>query len=182
MLIYQNKVPASYRTAFIAKVIQVSTNLNIDPNWLMAVIHFESAGTFSPSITNSLGYTGLIQFGQSAATDLKTTLSALRSMTAIQQLDYVERYYKMWYKRLKITSPNSYIDTYLITLFPAAVNKGLDFVIRASNISAAAFERANPAFDLNDNKEVTVGEIQQVMLKRLPLEWVKEFLKKKALA
>ena len=182
MLIYENKVPASYRTTFIAKVIQVSKNLGINPNWLMAIMHFESAGTFSPSITNSLGYTGLIQFGPGAATDLKTTLTALRNMTAVQQLDYVERYYKMWYKRLKIVAPNSYIDTYLITIFPAAVNKGLDFVIRASNISAAAFEKANPAFDLNNNKEVTVAEIQQVMLKRLPSEWIKDFLKKKALA
>lgn len=48
MLIYENKVPASYRTAFIAKVIQVSKNLGINPNWLMALIDFESAGSFSP--------------------------------------------------------------------------------------------------------------------------------------
>lgn len=182
MLIYENKVPASYRTAFIAKVIQVSKNLGINPNWLMALIDFESAGSFSPSKTNSLGYTGLIQFGPGAATDLKTTLTALRNMTAVQQLDYVERYYKMWYKRLKINAPNSYIDTYLITLFPIAVNKGLDFVISSNSISAESFERANPAFDLNNNKQVTVAEIQSVMLKRLPTEWIKDFLKKKAVA
>jgi len=29
---------------------------------------------------------------------------------------------------------------------------------------------------------VTVAEIQDVMLKRLPSEWIKDFLKKKALA
>jgi hypothetical protein len=182
MLIYENKVPTSYRTAFIAKVNQVSRNLGINPNWLMALIDFESAGSFSPSKTNSLGYVGLIQFGEAAAADLKTTLTALRNMTAVQQLDYVERYYKMWYKRLKITAPQSYIDTYLITIFPIAVNKGLDFVIRSNTISAAAFEKANPAFDLNNNKEVTIAEIQDVMLKRLPSEWIKDFIKKKALA
>lgn len=80
MLIYENKVPASYRTAFIAKVILVSKNLGINPNWLMAIIHFETAGTFSPSITNSLGYTGLIQFGASAAASIGTTTAALRAM------------------------------------------------------------------------------------------------------
>lgn len=182
MLIYENKVPASYRTAFIAKVIQVSKNLGIDPNWLMAIMHFESAGTFSPSITNTLGYTGLIQFGTAAATALGTTTTTLRSMTAVQQLDYVERYYKMWFKSLKITSPDSFVDTYLITFFPAAVNKGLDFVIQTNKISAASLAKANPIFDLNKDKQITVAEIQDVMLKRLPSEWIKDFLKKKALA
>ena len=182
MLIYENKVPATYRTAFIAKVIHVSKNLGINPNWLMAIMHFESAGTFSSSITNSLGYTGLIQFGSSAATDLKTTTTALRSMTAVQQLDYVERYYKMWFKRLKIVSPDSFVDTYLITFFPAAVNKGLDFIIQSNSISAASLAKNNPIFDLNKDKQVTVAEIQEVMVKRLPSEYIKDFLKKKVLA
>lgn len=182
MLIYENKVPLSYRAAFIAKVISVSENLGINPNWLMAIMHFESAGTFSPSITNSLGYTGLIQFGTAAATSLGTTTAALRSMTAVKQLDYVEKYYKMWFRSLKITSPDSFVDTYLITFFPAAVNKGLDFVIQTSKISAASLAKANPIFDLNKDKQVTVAEIQDVMLKRLPSEWIKDFLKKKASA
>lgn len=182
MLIYENKVPASYRIAFIAKVIQVSKNLGINPNWLMAIMHFESAGTFSASITNALGYTGLIQFGTAAATSLGTTTAQLRSMTAVQQLDYVEKYYKMWFKSLKIAVPDSFVDTYLITFFPAAVNKGLDFVVQTSKISAASLAKANPIFDLNKDKQVTVAEIQEVMLKRLPIEWIKDFLKKKALA
>jgi hypothetical protein len=182
MLIYENKVPASYRTAFIAKVILVSKNLGIDPNWLMAIMHFESAGTFSPSITNSLGYTGLIQFGNSAATSLGTTTAALRNMTAVQQLSYVEKYYKMWFKTLKITVPDSFVDTYLITFFPAAVNKGLDFIIHSKRISAESLAKSNPIFDLDKNKQITVAEIQEVMLKRLPSEWIKDFLKKKAVA
>lgn len=181
-LIYENKVPIAYRAAFIQKVILVSKNLGINPNWLMAIMQFESAGTFSPAITNSLGYTGLIQFGTAAATSLGTTTAALRSMTAVQQLSYVEKYYKMWFKQLRITVPDSFVDTYLITFFPAAVNKGLDFVVRSNGISAASLAKSNPIFDLNKDRQVTVAEIQEVMLKRLPSEWVKDFLKKKALA
>ena len=72
-LIYENKVPASIRTPFVEKVKEVSKRIGVDPNWLMAIMHFETAGTFSPSITNSLGYVGLIQFGASARKTLGTT-------------------------------------------------------------------------------------------------------------
>lgn len=175
MLLYQNKVSS----AFIDKVIKISKNLNVNPNWTMALIHFESAGTFSPSITNSMGYTGLIQFGAAAAKDLGTTTAALRAMSAVQQLDYVEKYYKLWYKRLGISKADSFVDMYLITFFPAAVNKPLNFVIKAGNISAATLAKANPIFDLNKDKQITVDEIQKVMVKRIPAEWASLFLKKK---
>ncbi len=179
MLIYENKVPASYRTAFVTKVKQVAKRLGINPNWLMAIMYFESAKTFSPSITNSIGATGLIQFMPNTAIGLGTTTAALRQMTAVQQLDYVEKYYLQNYKYLKITAASSYVDTYLITFFPAAVNKGLDFVIQTKNLSAALIAKQNPIFDVNKDGKITVREIQEVMLKKLPTEWAKEFEKKK---
>lgn len=178
-LIYENKVPASYRVPFVAKVREICAKLGINPNWLMAIMYWESGRTFSPSITNSLGYTGLIQFGTSAAADLGTTTAQLRAMTAVQQLEYVYRYYKLWYSRLKISKTDSYVSTYLITLFPAAVNKPLNFVIAKGSITAERFAINNPAFDLNKDRKVTVAEVEAVMLKELPIEWVKDFVKKK---
>ncbi|MEN2415541.1 hypothetical protein [Flavobacterium mesophilum] len=175
MLLYQNQVSID----FANKVVQVAKNLSVNPNWLMAVINFETAGTFSPSITNSLGYTGLIQFGAAAAKEMGTTTDALRAMTAIRQLDYVEKYYKIWYKRLGITKPDSFVDMYLITFFPAAVNKPLDYVIKSATISAERLAKANPVFDLDKNKQITVAEIQKVMVKRIPSEFAEMFLKKK---
>lgn len=178
-LIFENKVPASYRSAFVQKVKEVCSRLKINPNWLMAIMYFESAGSFSPSKTNSLGYVGLIQFGAAAATELKTTRAALGQMTAVRQLDFVEAYYKIWYKRLKISSPDSYTDCYLITLFPAAVNKGLDFVIQSGAISPQKFAINNPAFDINKDRQVTVKEVRDVMIRQIPSIYVQEFLKKK---
>lgn len=179
MLIYENKVPASYREAFVIKVKQVASRLGINPNWLMAIMYFESAATFSASITNSIGATGLIQFMPSTAIGLGTTTTALRQMSAVQQLDWVEKYYKQNYKYLKITAASSYVDTYLITFFPAAVNRGLDFVIQTKNLSAALIAKQNPIFDTNKDSKLTVREVQEVMLKKLPAEWAKEFVKKK---
>lgn len=178
-LIYEQYVPAAYRVPFIAKVKDIASKLGMNPNWLMAIMYWESAHTFSPSITNNLGYTGLIQFGSSAAKDLGVTTAQLRSMTAVQQLDYVYLYYKLWFKRLGITAADSYVSTYLITIFPAAVNKPLTFVIQAGSITALKFAVNNPAFDINKDKQVTIEEIQTVMLRQLPSEWVKDFVKKK---
>ncbi|HBC04295.1 MAG TPA: hypothetical protein DC015_08915, partial [Aequorivita sp.] len=71
MLIFQDKLPTSQRAEIINKLNSVAANLGIDVNWLMAVINFESAGTFSPSIQNKYsGATGLIQFMPSTAKSL----------------------------------------------------------------------------------------------------------------
>lgn len=174
MLIYENLVPASYRASFITKLKEVALKLNINPNWLMAIIYWESARTFSPSITNSIGATGLIQFMPSTAIGLGTTTAALRQMTAVQQLDYVYKYYAPYKSKIK-----NYIDCYLVTFFPAAVGKPSNFIIQTSKLPASLIATQNPAFDINKDKKITVEEITQVMLKKLPTEWIKEFVKKK---
>jgi len=179
LLIYESLVPVAYRKPFVIKVKQVALRLRVDPNWLMAIMYFESARTFSPSITNSVGATGLIQFMPATAIGLGTTTAALRNMSAVQQLDWVEKYYKQSYKFLKISAASSYVDTYLITFFPAAVNKGLDFVIQTKTLSAALIARQNPIFDTNKDGQLTVREVQNVMLNKLPKEWAATFLKKK---
>ena len=182
MLAFEQKVPISYRKPFISKVIEISKRLKINPNWLMAIMDFETGGSFSAAQSNGKGYYGLIQFGSSAAKDLGTTTEELRKMTAIKQLDYVEAYFKMWFKRLGIQKPNSYTDMYLIVLFPNAVNKGDDFIIKSDTISAAKFAINNPSFDKDGNQIVKVGDVKAVMLKKLPSEWlndgdVKTFIK-----
>jgi murein DD-endopeptidase MepM/ murein hydrolase activator NlpD len=73
----------------------VAGNLKINPRWLADVIAYESAGTFSPSIRNAWGFTGLIQFGKAAAQDMGTTQEALSRMSAVQQMDYVEKYLRL---------------------------------------------------------------------------------------
>lgn len=173
-LIYESKVPASYRWEFINKIKSISANLGINPNWLMAIINWESNGTFSASITNSVGATGLIQFMPSTAIALGTTTAALRQMTAVQQLDYVYKYYLPYKAKIK-----SYIDCYLVTFFPLAIGKGEDFIIQTSKLPASLIATQNPAFDINKDKKITVAEIQKVMLAKLPSAWVAEFLKKK---
>ncbi|MDD7885750.1 hypothetical protein [Flavivirga sp. 57AJ16] len=160
-------------SAFIEKAKEVSRSLGISPNWLMAVIELETAGTFSPSITNSLGYVGLIQFGKQASERIGTTQFELSKMSAVEQLDYVYEYYRIYRSKLK-----SYVDLYIATLFPVALGKPNDFVLEAKGLSAEKVAFANPLFDLNKDKRITVGEIEEKLLRRVP-DGYKEELKKK---
>jgi murein DD-endopeptidase MepM/ murein hydrolase activator NlpD len=96
----------------------VAKNLGIPSEWLADVIAYESAGTFSPSIPNGLGYYGLIQFGDAAMQDLGVTRERLTSMSAAQQMQYVEKYLRLQMKYAgvsRLTSPEMVV---------AAINQG----------------------------------------------------------
>lgn len=170
MLIYQDKIQGN-ALAFINKVYDVSNRLNINPNWLMAIMYFESAKTFNPAIQNPYtNATGLIQFMPQTATELGTSIAALKNMSAVEQLEYVYKYYARYKSKLK-----SYIDLYLTTFFPLAVGKSDDFVLETNNIPASLIANQNPVFDLNNDNVVTVGEIKSVMLEKIPQEWYNIF-------
>ena len=166
---YQDKVPSSYRDEFVKKVQSISSQLSIDPNWLMAIMFWESAGTFSPSVQNKkTGATGLIQFMPNTANGLGTSTTELKKMSAVEQLDYVYKYYLPYKGKIK-----NYIDTYFVTFFPLAIGKPDDFVLEAKNISASLLASQNPAFDVNKDGKVQVWEVKKVMLEKLPKEWLK---------
>ena len=84
---------------FAEKIVSVANNLGANPYDLANLINFESAGTFSASIQNRLGYTGLIQFGRGAAKDLNTSTADLANMEEEDQMDYVQRYFELSHKR-----------------------------------------------------------------------------------
>lgn len=174
MLIYENNVPASYRAPFIAKVKEVSARLGINPNWLMAIMNWESARTFSPSVKNpGSSATGLIQFMRDTAIDLGTSVENLAQMSAVEQLEWVYKYYARYRSKL-----NSYTDLYLTTFYPVAVGKPSNFILGTSDYRIRQIANSNPAFDVNKDSRITKGEIEQVMLRKIPSNWIDEFKKK----
>lgn len=118
---------------------------------LMGCMAFESGGTFSPSIKNAAGSgaTGLIQFMPDTAVGLGTTTTQLAKMTAVQQLDYVEKYFKPYAKRCHTLS-----DMYLAILLPKYVGKPEDSVLFSGGISY----RQNSGLDANKDGKVTKAE------------------------
>jgi len=145
--------------AFRQKVIEMAQRLGADPNFLMAIMSFESNG-FNPQARNpQSGATGLIQFMPKTAEKLGTTTDALARMTAEQQLDYVAKYFAPYTGRLKTLE-----DAYMAVLWPPAVGQGSNYVLFSS--PSTAYQQ-NQLLDLNKDGKITVTEAAAMVRKRL---------------
>lgn len=148
---------------FVQELVQVSKRLNIDPNWLMAVMDLETGGTFNPAIQNTLGYTGLIQFGNVAAKEVGTTTTELKKMSGITQLTFIEKYLSK-FKGILITL----LDVYLAVFFPAALKKIDNWVLHTKNLTPQQIAKWNPLFDINKDGQIQIWEIRAKLNLRLP--------------
>jgi hypothetical protein len=110
------------------KIIEISNRLGCKPDYLTSAMALETGGTFNPAVVNSLGYTGLIQIGSTAAADINrrkgTNVTAgkngnLKDMTKLEQLTYVEYYLEPFKGKL-----NTLADFYLAILMPVDCGKG----------------------------------------------------------
>ena len=120
-------------------------------SWLMACMAFESAETFSPSIRNAAGSgaTGLIQFMPSTAKGLGTTTDQLAQMSAVQQLDYVQAYFKPYARRIRSLS-----DMYMAILLPGAIGVAEDSVLFSTGVAY----RQNAGLDVDSDGKITKAE------------------------
>lgn len=143
---------ARVQEAFRAKVIAIAKGLSIDPNWLMAVMAFETGETFYPYVANGAGSgaIGLIQFVPSTAVGLGTTTQRLARMTAVQQLDYVEKYYKPFSGRMRNLG-----DAYMAVFWKAGIGRPDSYVLFTS--ADTAYEK-NKALDRGNKGYITRGD------------------------
>lgn len=160
-LAYESLVPSAYRSEFVAKVVTISNRLGINPNWLMIVMKFESAGTFSPTVKNpgSEAY-GLIQFTANGVSGLGVTLAQLRAMDAVTQLDWVEKYLNPYKGKM-----TDLYNLYLAVFAPAYIGRPDAQKVYASPSQSYT---ANKALDTNNDGVITVGEIKQVITRYIP--------------
>jgi hypothetical protein len=157
-----DQVNTTNRSAFAEKVVVISKALGINPNYLMAVMHFESK--LDPSAVNPRsGASGLIQFTRATAKGLGTSVEQIRRMSAIAQLDLVLLHMKPYARRIK-----SFVDVYLSIFFPAAIGKPDNYVLKTSRLSASLIASQNPVFDLNKDDKITKSEVARVILSRIP--------------
>lgn len=150
-LIWGAKVSQEFRV----RVREVAAELNMDPNWLMAVMGFETGYTFDPSIRNpGSSATGLIQFLDSTARALNTTVAQLAGMTAVEQLTYVGRYYQIYASKIKNLG-----DAYMAVLWPAAIGRPDSQVLWEKNSGPYQEEyKRNSGLDVNNDGMITRGE------------------------
>ena len=139
---------------FREKVRAIADNLGVSADDLMACMAWESANTFSPSIKNAAGSgaTGLIQFMPSTAQALGTSTAALAAMTAVDQLDYVLKYFMPYRGRLKNLG-----DLYMAILWPAGVGKADSYVLWEKGSRPTTY-RQNAGLDVNQDGRITRAE------------------------
>ncbi len=180
-LIYEDKIPNN-KEAFIQKVKQVASNLGLNPNSLMAVMYKESG--LKPWIQNTShtfadgGHaTGLIQFIPSTARGLGTSTQALKQMSNVQQMDYVQRYFEPFKAYFKHDSLlDEYLSLYLITFYPNADRKKGGTLTKPDNWRFPnSVYRANPSLDISKDGILTISDVKGHMLRGIPEDWRAKF-------
>jgi hypothetical protein len=147
------------REEFIAKVIKVADYLKVKPEYLMFLMWFETAHTFSPSIRNrTSGAIGLIQFLPSTARFLGTSTEALENMSNVQQLDFVQKHLGIFRGKY-----SDWLDLYCGIFYPAAVGKPDSYRITSDIVA-----KQNPLFDINKDTDIEKSEIRTALLKQIP--------------
>jgi len=141
------QVPPDFRR----KAVTVAHRLGLDPSTLMAVIAFETGRRFHPATLNRRsGATGLIQFMPRTAEALGTSTRSLAAMSAVRQLDFVEKYLRPYAGKM-----TDLPSAYMAVLWPVAVRKPLSHVLFASG--TAAYEQ-NKGLDADKDGKVTKAE------------------------
>jgi hypothetical protein len=137
---------------FNKKLEKVAKELGVKSNDLLAIMKQES-GVNPKAVNSTSGATGLIQFMPSTAAELGTSTAALKNMSAVEQLDYVYRYFKM-----HGVKPGMDVgDLYLAVFYPAAVGKDDAHVI--SDAGKSVYNQ-NKGLDRNKDGTLTVADVK----------------------
>jgi hypothetical protein len=149
---------------FKKKLNEISDAINIPENSIIKLMKHESG--LDPTIKNSIGCVGLIQFCPSSG-PVKTvngkqyTLEDLRYNLEVQ-MEAIKQFWSSGYDKGKIKKP---ADLYIYNFFPVAAGKPNDFVIQAKGLSATKVANANPVFNRVLGREksapLTVGLLNQ---------------------
>lgn len=147
--------------------IDCAVKLGINVNWLLAVIYFETAKTFSPSKANHIGSVGLIQFTRDkSGVNYKTINGKKYDLTYLAGLSFEKQMlvvhdYLAEQIRISSKAPQRFIDLYLLVFFPKAVNQANDFVLQTKSLTASLIASQNKIFDLNKDSKIQKQEIEK---------------------
>ena len=144
---------------FKAKLEKVATALGVKSSDLMAI--FKQESNVNPAAVNaSSGATGLIQFMPSTAQRLGTTTADLKTMDAVQQLDYVYKYFKM-----TGVGNGTLGDLYMAVFMPKYV--GYDDATVLGQHGAPGFAgqvyAQNAGLDRNKDGAITVADVKSAV-------------------
>ena len=152
------KLDEKLGAGFCAKVEQVAKSINCDPNDLLGMMYSESGIDPNIQAGGPGSACGLIGFLPSTAEGLGTTADALASMSGVEQLDYVEKFYqnnKSAY--LSSDAKLSAGDLYTLCFLPAFV--GRESLCSAGDSSTAIYYNANSGLDVDGNGDISKTDL-----------------------
>lgn len=150
------KDKTQYGPEFLNKVKEIAQRLNCNYRDLLGLMNSESGINASAKNPNGSA-SGLIQFVESTAQSLGTTTEALRAMSPIEQLDYVEKYLQNAKSAAGFSSNDKLSggDLYALTFLPA----------RAKNNTLTSagenYYAHNKGLDKNGDGQITKDELSQ---------------------
>ena len=139
---------------FLSAVEELAAKHEIDPSVLLAVMDFETGGTFNPAQKNAAGSsgTGLIQFMKATAKGLGTSTEDLSEMTRLEQMKWVEKYFDQHAGKIRGGDAS---DVYMSVLYPKAAGKSDDYVLFREGTTAY---KQNAGLDKSGDGTVTKKE------------------------
>jgi hypothetical protein len=150
---------------FDKKLQKIAEKLGVDVKDLRSIIKTES--NFNPKARNRIAG-GLIGFTDRTARSLGTTLNDILKMDAVEQLDYVYKFYKM----VGVTPGMKRGDIYMLTFMPAYANAPDQTVLGKKNggqlgstgLSMHAVWAQNPLFGKSKGKNYfTVADVKNTI-------------------
>lgn len=136
--------------AFRRELIAMSDRIGLNPDYMAAVMSFETAGSFDPAQKNLGGGSavGLIQFMPTTAKGLGTTRADLMAMGPVEQLAFVEKYMKRAGKLRTLS------DHYMAVFAPIGIGKPPGFPLYRSPSRAY---KQNKALDREGDGVISVS-------------------------
>ena len=163
----------TYGPEFLRGINDLAEKYNLDSTDLLANMAAESG--ISPSIKNKTGgAVGLIQFMPSTAKDLGTSSEELSKMSAVEQLKYVDKYFKQVgldksakeakSKGKKVTASTLYSKVFLPLYADAPEDtvlgkKGSPELLKGTNLTLGKIYEQNSSLDVDHNDIIQKFEL-----------------------
>ena len=145
-----------YGPKFLEKVKQIAQRLNCNYRDLLGLMNSESSIN-SQAVNESSGATGLIQFMPNTAKNLGTTTAALKEMSPIEQLDYVEKFLANAKANAGLSQNDRLTagDLYTFTFLPARAKRDV------LTVAGESYYNSNTNLDTNKDGKITKAELGQ---------------------
>lgn len=162
-LLYEEKIKGN-KQGFKKKLLEIASQLEFNPNWLMAV--FKKESNVNPQarntkyLVNGKPATGLLQWVENTAQEKhQLSVDDIYQLDGIAQLDLVYAYFKPVAHRI-----TKYSDLYRYVFFPVSLGKDSDYVFQTRSLSAERVAQQNPVIDLNKDHQITNTEFEEYAL------------------